>query len=190
MACEKRDCMYFFSGHGGGSCNYMTLTGQTKLGQIPRGQKYSVENCQFYEKGKQRRYIVDPPMSKANPVEIVTACMKIDSTLAMKLYDLNLCDDDMAMFLNSLPRAVSRWRKQHGLIRPRNVVIKRISWGLIDEMIEKGLSDEEIVKKINYEYLTTNVLKVYRLFTEGKLETNIDDVDDLGEIYDCIDVTD
>lgn len=161
MPCMKLDCAYRNLKDTSGFCNYMQITGNTKLGQLKRGEKYDVDTCQFYKKGRKQKAAIDPPFAKANDISIVKETQKIDSDKAFELYDLHLGDEDMAMFLDTIPTAVALWRQRRGLLRPPAVNEKVIEWVDISRMMNLGYTDGSLSE---YFKLDIRIIKLYRQY--------------------------
>ena len=157
--------MYRTNPHRGnyafGNCNYYLITGKTKQGSLPKGEKYDPEHCQFYVKGRRQNGPIDPPFAKTNSIETVREAVNIDSQKCFELYDLRLCDEDIAMLLRTIPRAVAKWRKQRGLIR-RGVAERRIEWEKIKPLLPL-LSDETISESFEVD---VKIIRKYRKFVE------------------------
>ena len=159
MPCTKVDCIYRNENRELGNCNYHSITGQTKLGQLKRKENYDVENCQFYKQGRKLKPAISQPFVRSNPIEVVKAAQKIDSMKALELYDLRLSDEDMAMFLDTIPNAIAKWRMARGLLRPQGIPQKEIEWCDITEKINEGYTDEALAE---YFKLDVRVIQIYR----------------------------
>lgn len=157
MPCTKTDCKYRGSNKfENGSCNYLFITGTSKLAQIPKGQKYDVRKCQFYEPGRK----INPP--KVNPTVTpnttttkngVARIEQFDN--AVDFYDANLSDTDMAMVFGVSIQAVSAWRHKHSLLMKKEK-LSHIDWNDVDQMIDEGYSIVAIARFHNTKEFVIN----------------------------------
>ena len=164
MPCVKLDCQYRNAGESYGNCNYYAITGNTKLGQMKHGERYDIENCPFYNKGRKLKASINPPFERANSVDVVQETMKMDSELAFELYDMKLSDNDIAMLMNTLPKAVAKWRQARGLLHPPGANQKYIPWDDIMVDIEHGATDAILTKEYG---IDEKVAKLFRNYISG-----------------------
>ena len=147
--CKRKSCIYYVKNklHG---CNYLFVTGQSKLAQTPKGEKYSVENCKFYESGRARTATKSIVLDYTSPDEVLRQVSTIDGKLVEKLYNYDLCDADIAMLLRVSSKAISKIRRQKGLKRSmsKGGSIRRIDWEEVKKMFNDGYSDIAIAMYI------------------------------------------
>ena len=164
--CKRKSCIYHTANkiHG---CNYLFVTGQSKLGQMAKGETYSIENCKFYESGKKRSASKQILIGDATPDEVSRQANSIDGELVTKLYSYDLCDADIAMLLNVSQRAIVKIRRQKGLLRSmsKGGSIRRINWDEVDSMLEEGYSDIAVALYIK---VPLEVIQRYKNLTAKK----------------------
>lgn len=166
MPCMKKNCMYHTDSTFYG-CNYFGVTGMTKLGSMPIGEKYTIENCPFYKRGRRQRASLDPPIAGRREFgEIERSAMAIDSEVAFFLYDEKLCDNDIAMLIGTYSQAVAKWRKRHGIVRSSNSQPIKVNWDNISGLIKDNRTDAEISERVN---IKPEIISMYRetLKTKG-----------------------
>lgn len=164
--CKRKNCIYHVSTKIYG-CNYCFVTGLSKLGQIPKGEKYSIENCQFYESGKKRSAMKPIVLDATAPDEVLKQTNDIDRELVTKLYNYDLCDADIAMLLEVSPRAVVKVRRQKGMLRTmsKGGGIRRVNWEEVDSMLGEGYSDIAVAM---YVKVPLEVIQRYKVLMEKK----------------------
>lgn len=164
--CKRKNCIYHVSTKIYG-CNYCFVTGLSKLGQIPKGEKYSIENCQFYESGKKRSAMKPIVLDATAPDEVLKQTNDIDRELVTKLYNYDLCDADIAMLLEVSPRAVVKVRRQKGMLRTmsKGGGIRRVNWEEVDSMLIEGYSDIAVAM---YVKVPLEVIQRYKVLMEKK----------------------
>ena len=148
-SCTKRDCIYYntdiYQRYG---CMYAEKENKSKLSQIPPGETYSVENCQFYTPGRKRRSAeIHPPSEKVDS-HITSGARKLaKEPNALVFYDMQLNDKDIAHIYEVPSQAVAYWRKIQGLGSGHES--KRLNWREIHKMMKEGYSDIAIAKLTN-----------------------------------------
>ena len=139
--CKHKDCRYYNEKPAHNfSCNYALITGKTKLSQLKSGEKYDVNNCQFYSTGRKVR-----PSEVYPLIDIVSEEIQREANIlsrepnAVTLYDLPMDDKDLARVYGVSYQSVAHWRKIKGLGHLQNAV--PINWEEIDSLLEEGYSD-------------------------------------------------
>lgn len=142
IMCKRKSCIYH-AGNKIHGCNYIFITGQSKLGQMKKGEDYTIENCKFYENGKKRSATKQVVLDANSPDEVLKQANTVDGELVTQYYSADLCDADIAMLLNVSQRAIVKIRRQKGLLRPmaKSGSIRRINWEEVDSMLSEGYSD-------------------------------------------------
>ena len=148
-SCPHKDCTYYnrdiYIKFG---CLYSEIEHKTKLSQIPPGETYSVENCQFYIPGKRRRPVeMHPPTDKVDSHVLSGANKLAREPNAFLFYEMQLNDKDIAHIYEVPSQAVAYWRKVQGLGSGHET--KRLNWRVIYEMLKDGYSDIAIAKLTN-----------------------------------------
>lgn len=156
MACKKTDCVYYTSSDWY-KCNYLTITGMSKLAQIPKGEKYDVDRCQFYKRGRKQRAAIDPPIVRNDQVDYSKEASTIDSEVAFQLYDEKLTDSDIGRLLNIHPNAVAKWRKRNGLTQVPEAETRDLKG--VTKLIQQGYSPTAISKLMSFSRKTIELCK-------------------------------
>lgn len=107
--CWRRSCKYWRNpvGHGLHSCEYLTLTGKSRIKQIPdRRQRRNYDACPCFDQGKK-------PMPK---VVRNTAHSKYDWTLGLALHGAGATDRQIAEALGCTSKTVKWWRRKNRLL--------------------------------------------------------------------------
>ena len=168
-SCKRKSCCYHTGGKLTHGCNYIFVTGVSKTSQMPYGEKYTIENCPFYKKGKRRSASRASPVANPNTVEVIRETMRMDKGLADKLFNDGLCDSDIAMFLNVSVQAIAKWRRQYGYKRKNSDSghLRRVKWDDVDAMLNEGYSDTAVA---SYVYTTVDVIQMYKdlMWKDGK----------------------
>ena len=102
--CPRRSCSYWNeSAYGANSCNYLMVTGKSRIAQIPdRKQRLDFDRCPCYtEKFKRKRE------KQLLPFETRS---HYDWALGTKLYREGRCDREIAEALGCSKEAVKYWR--------------------------------------------------------------------------------
>ena len=174
MECKRKSCIYHTCNKIFG-CNYYFVTGQSKLSQIPKGEKYDIEKCQFYDSGKRRSatksIVIDSPSHDSVEEDVFS----VDRNAVTDLFNFDLCDADIAMLLEVTPRAIVKVRRQKGMLRTmaKNGSIRRINWEEVDSMLGEGYSDIAIAMYIK---VPLEVIQRYKnLIAKKKAEGGADD---------------
>lgn len=143
MPCTRRSCCYHTAGNSPNGCNYIFVTGTSKLSQMPPNVTYSIDDCPFYKNGNKRSATKGSQIATVNPIEVVRQAATLNEKDIEELYDLNLCDADIALILNVSPEAIAKYRRQKGLIRSmsKSGGIRRINWEEVNAMLKEGYSD-------------------------------------------------
>ena len=184
MACTRRSCCYHTEVNKTHGCNYIFVTGLSKLGQMPPGEEYTIENCPFYKKGQRLSALKNSAFPKTDSVEIAREVFELDRVTAEELYYFNLCDYDIAMLLNVSPFTIAKWRKQKGLVRSmsKSGSIRRINWAEIDSMFSEGYSDIAVSMIVK---LPLEVIQRYKILVEKrKAERGLVNIDETREDFD------
>lgn len=184
MPCTRKSCCYHTEVNKTHGCNYIFVTGLSKLGQMPIGEKYSIENCPFYKKGKRLSATKNSAVPTPESKDIAIEAFELDRVAAEELYNCNLCDYDIAMLLGVSPFTIAKWRRQKGLIRSmsKSGGIRRVNWGEVDSMLAEGYSDiaVSIIVKLPLE-----VIQRYKILVEKrKAERGLVSIDEAGEDFD------
>lgn len=110
---------------------------------MPHGEKYTVENCPFYKKGKRIAAARDMLLANPSSLETIKQARTIRKEDAEFFYSFGLCDEDIAMFLGVSVRAFAKWRRQNGIIRDFRVGghLRRIKWDDVTKMLDEGYTD-------------------------------------------------
>lgn len=148
-SCKKKNCIYYVNNKFYG-CNYYFVTGQSKLSQIPKGEKYDIENCQFFDSGKKRSATKAIVLDSAEHDEVIKQVFEIDRQAVAELFNQDLCDADIAMLLETSQMAVVKVRRQKGMLRTlsKGGSIRRINWDEVDSMLHEGYSDIAIAMTV------------------------------------------
>ncbi len=107
--CTRKSCRYWSSpGTGiGNNCDYMTLTGKSRIAQIPdRKMRSDFDRCPLYEKGKR---------PKLGPVKFGDVRTKYDWALGAQMYKAGATDREIAEALGCTRENVKYWRRNHKL---------------------------------------------------------------------------
>ena len=149
VSCRREDCRYFNNDHFRNyGCAYAQIEQKSKLSQIPPGETYSVENCQFYKPGHRKQSPAKhPPTVKVDPVVLRGANKLSREANTQVFYDMKLCDKDIAKIYEVPAQAVAYWRKVSGLGTGHETT--RLNWRLIIEMMKEGYSDIAIARLVN-----------------------------------------
>lgn len=179
MKCRKTSCIYHTGNHMYG-CNYMFVTGISKLGQMPQGEQYKVEDCKFYSNGKKRSARKMQIIRMDEPEEIVKETATVDGKILEELVELDLCDADIAHVLNVSQKTVVRLRRKKGLIRSmsKSGGIRRINWDDVDTMLADGFSDIAVAMYVSVSLEVIQRYKVIKAMrgTKGVTEENAEEV--------------
>ncbi len=111
--CWRRSCKYWRNpvGHGLYSCEYLTLTGKSRIKQIPdRRQRRNYDACPCFEPGKK------PTL---RPIRRTEHC-KYDWTLGMALYRAGATDRQIAETVGCTRKTVQWWRRKNKLSANRD----------------------------------------------------------------------
>ena len=167
MPCTRIFCRYHAEPTKPYKCNYMAVTGVTKLGQMPPNTKYSVEDCPFYKSGKRQSAPKGEALTGVNPLEVLRQIETLKSEDVEQLYNLNLADSDIARMLNVLPQAIEKFRRMKGLIRDAAMSgrIRKINWDEVNTMIKDGYSDIAVSMYVS---VPLEVIQKYKLMLEKK----------------------
>lgn len=167
MPCTRRSCCYHTAGNSPNGCNYIFVTGTSKLSQMPPNVTYSIDDCPFYKSGNKRSATKGSQIASANSIEIVRQAATLKEKDVEELYDLDLCDADIAIILNVFPEAIAKYRRQKGLIRSMSKCggIRRINWDEVDAMIREGYSDIAVAMFIS---VPLEVIQKYKFMLEKK----------------------
>ena len=166
IMCKRKSCIYH-AGNKIHGCNYIFITGQSKLGQMKKGETYTIENCKFYENGKKRSATKQVVLDASSPDEVLRQANTVDGELVTQYYSADLCDADIAMLLNVSQRAIVKIRRQKGLLRSmsKGGSIRRINWDEVDSMLEEGYSDIAVALYIK---VPLEVIQRYKNLTAKK----------------------
>lgn len=184
MPCTRTSCCYHAEPNKPYGCNYMSVTGTSKLAQMPPNVTYSVEDCPFYKNGKRRTAPKGEIVMGVNPLEVIRQVSTLDEDEVKQLYDLNLCDSDIALLLNVLPQAIAKFRREKGLIRSmsKSGGIRRINWEEVNKMIADGYSDIAVSMFVS---VPLEVIQIYKVMCEKKkAEGGQDETDSLQKAFD------
>lgn len=183
MPCDRISCRYHADATKPYRCNYMAVTGVSKLGQMPPNQTYSVENCPFYKSGKRQAAPKGEAVIGANPFEISRQLDTLKHEDVEQLYNLNLSDADIAVLLDVLPQTIEKFRRLKGLVRAATMSgrIRRINWDEVDTMINEGYSDIAVSMFVS---VPLEVIQKYKLMlAKKKVEGGQDETDKLQKAF-------
>ena len=150
MRCERADCMYYSvesKNKVKPRCNYIFVTGVSKLSQMPKGEKYDISNCPFYEMKTRKSYNrITKPSVTPNGEMTKKGVARIESIEnAIDFYEANLSDTDMSILFGTTIQAVSAWRNKHGYTM-KKCTLSHIDWSDVKTMVEEGYSITAIAK--------------------------------------------
>ena len=151
VSCKKTNCAYYNSDmyHAFG-CLYAQMEQKSKLSQIPPGETYDIENCQFYAPRSGRKKVspeIHPPTEKVDPKVLRGANKLSKEPNALIFYDMQLNDKDIGKIYEVPARSVAHWRKVHGLGSGHES--KRLNWKEIIDLMKEGYSDLAIARLVN-----------------------------------------
>lgn len=173
QSCKRKSCIYHTSNKING-CNYIFVTGQSKLSQLEPGEVYNVENCKFYASGKKRSATKQAFVSP-NPDDLIKQVLSVDGSLVEKFYEHDLCDADIAMLLGVSQKAIVKIRRQKGLLRSmsKGGSIRRIDWEGVNAMFTEGYSDIAVAMFYNVPLEVIQRYKIYasKMKAEGGIES-------------------
>ena len=166
QSCKRKSCIYH-TGNKIHGCNYIFITGNSKLGQIPQGEKYDIEKCQFYESGRKRSASMYSAIASPTPEELMREANSVDVNKLKELYDADLCDSDIALLLGVSQRAIAKIRRQKGFVRTmqKGGSIRKIDWEGVDTMFSEGYSDIAISMFFN---VPLEVIQKYKIIKARK----------------------
>lgn len=153
MRCERADCIYYSvesKNKVKPRCNYIFVTGVSKLSQIPEGEKYDISKCQFYEKKTRKAYNrITKPSVTPNGETTRKGVARIETIEnAIDYYEANLSDTDMSILFGTTIQAVSAWRNKHGYTM-KKCALSHIDWHDVKTMVDEGYSITAIAKYHN-----------------------------------------
>ena len=164
--CKRKSCIYH-AGNKIHGCNYIFITGNSKLGQIPHGEKYDIEKCQFYESGRKRSASMYSAIASPTPEELMREANSVDINKLKELYEADLCDSDIALLLGVSQRTIAKIRRQKGFVRTmsKGGSIRKIDWEGVDTMFSEGYSDIAISMFFN---VPLEVIQKYKIIKARK----------------------
>ncbi len=163
--CERTDCRYYNPRTETGACNYMMITGKSKIVQLsieerkhgkchlydptdtspapdgappPRGEGFRAKDHKYApEPGKPARAKQTPNALPTRPVE------RERSRRMRELYEQGLNDCEIAEAMGITSASVWYWRSHRGLVSHRVLQSKDLAERM-RELYERGLNDVEI----------------------------------------------
>ena len=132
--CRHSDCIYHTGKGAENGCNYILMTGKSRIGGLPWRLTLPC-HCP--------RYVPDG----TSPVEIVYTDWRDE---ALRLYRAGATDREIADALGLLYNRVNRWRRESRL--PRNADKRgpevRFDWTRAEDLYRHGASDSDIARAL------------------------------------------
>lgn len=167
--CKKVDCIYRMPVSATHGCNYMFVTGESKLGNMPKGEKYKVDTCPYYQCGVRVRATKESPLATPNNVRVRTGIrtLKAREADAIAMYESGMNDIDIAKAFGVSRITIASWRKKRFLTAQRK---KSIDWESIEKALKNGDSIENIASAFDVEKVAVEIYAERRKL--GGLEIN------------------
>ena len=120
-------------------CNYYFVTGETKTGNMPYGEKYKVDTCQYYQCGVRVRAARESPLATPNNLVVLTGLrtLRKNDDKVYEMYESGMNDIDIGKAFGVSASTIARWRKRKGLRAKKQ---KSINWDGVEKTIRQGYS--------------------------------------------------
>lgn len=121
--CKRRNCQYHAPAWSNNGCDYASITGKTRAGQLPPDQR-DPARCPLYKPGRRTRGTLtslqlkgSTPNKDRQPAHSNSGGKtKYDWERARKLYGDGATDRQIAAALGCNPHAVYNWRQRSGYL--------------------------------------------------------------------------
>ena len=141
--CKKVDCIYHTPNYMVHECNYCFITGSTKIGGMPYGETYSVDNCPYYQCGVRIKASKESPLATPDNIIVKTGLktLRENEDKVMQMYNSGMNDVDIAKTFGVSVNTIARWRKKHCLKPMKH---KSADWDGIVDALKQGYSHTAI----------------------------------------------
>lgn len=129
-------------------CNYLLITGRTRLGQMTPEQRREAKisgACLFKERGPQAT-VIQTPMGGYQIERIKPRRIRYDRDIFRKLWEQGLSDSQMAKEVGCAKETVIKWRQEEGL--PFNEAHVHVDREKMLALYQQGLNDGEIGREL------------------------------------------
>ena len=129
-------------------CNYLLITGRTRLGQMTEAQRAETRRtgaCLFKERGPQAT-VIEAPQEMYGIPRIKPRRVRYDRAVFRKLWEQGLSDSQMAKEVGCAKETVLQWRKEEGL--PFNEAHIHFDREKMLELYQQGRNDAEIGREL------------------------------------------
>lgn len=143
--CTKQDCRYRAPEGSRNNCDYIAITGRSRIGQHPVGQR-SPHKCRLYDPGVRECVPIDSgaalPGSMPNAKPRRVQPKNRDWSVARKLHDAGAKRTEIARAMHCSLKVVDNWIKREGLTKPP------IDWDKAWAMWAEGMTIEKMAKAL------------------------------------------
>ena len=143
--CKKLDCRYRAPDGDRHNCDYIAITGRSRIGQHPVGQR-SPHKCRLYDPGERECVPIDSGAalegSLPNPKPKRHRAPARDWSIARKLHDAGAKRAEIARAMHCSLKVIDNWIKREGLAKPA------IQWEKAWGMWADGMTIEKMAKAL------------------------------------------
>ena len=173
--CKRTECIFHMPPSAEHGCNYIFVTGDSKLGSMPYGQKYTVDTCPYYQSGFRVKATKESPCPTPQNVRVREGLktLRARDDDAMRMYDSGLNDIDIAKAFGVSVGTIARWRMRKGLKSKKK---KSVDWEGVEKSLKDGFSRNAVAKLFDVEITAVEIYAERRKIANGGME-----IEDLHE---------